>query len=131
MATQQRAVTLRPVSSFWANQKRLKYHDVQLNKNQWLYDKPAKRRDRDHLLVPDSLFFVKFRSGPAKGWRLIGRVTKVEPTNNENQVLITVEPWRGSPKGFNSKNAILEHLGSFKELSDHERIFGLIPLHIK
>ena len=125
------ALALRPVSSFWANQKRVKYYDVQLTKNQWLYDKPAQRRDRDHLLVPDSLFFLNIRRGAAKGWRLIGRVIKVDPTDNENQVILTIEPWRDSPKGFSTKNAILEHLGSFKELSDHERIFGLIPLHIK
>ncbi len=111
--------------TLWCNQKRIKYHDEKLSKNKWLYNKPAKRRDRDHLLVPNALFFLRVD----KEWVLLGRVSKVEPTDDEMQVMLTIRPWGDDVRG-RTKNDVLDALG-FRELSNQERMWGLIPVQAK
>ena len=114
----------RRTSTLWCNQKGDKYNDQKLNRNQWLYDKPAKRRHRDHLIVVGALFFAK----RDRLWRLVGRVTKVEKTKNDHQLLLTVEPWGPlRDKEFKNKNDILEELG-FEKISSQERMWGVIPV---
>ena len=111
--------------SVWCNQKRIKYQDKKLSKNKWLYDKPAKRRERDHLLVIDALFFLRVN----KEWVLIGRISKVEAMDNEMQVMLTIKPWDKEVKG-RTKNDVLDLLG-LRALSNQERMWGLIPVQAK
>jgi hypothetical protein len=107
----------------WSNYAREEYDDYQctLNKNQFVFCKPNKRRDRDHLIRIRALYCLKTK----KGWRFIGHLTQTHEIG-DNQVCVTVNRW-GPERYYPNKNALLEAMG-FNPISDYERMHGLTPV---
>jgi hypothetical protein len=93
-----------------------------------IYDFPKKRTDRNHLVTKGALLFVKTKIG----WVLPGFVSKVVatgvyPGTEQKFAELKIKKVENT-FAFANKNAALKALG-FNELTDNERMHGLIPLY--
>lgn len=129
---------LKMTSSLWQAENG-QYKDAILTSNSKYmhitYDFPKKRTDRNHHVTKGALFFFKTKIG----WVFVGVVSKVLATGvhpgteqkfaelkiiKENRSLVY-----DKKDAFPNKNAMLKELG-FNEISDIERMHGLIPLYM-
>jgi hypothetical protein len=108
------------------------YRDQMLNRDDeyiyLVYDFPKKRTDRNHLVTKGALLFVKTKIG----WVLPGFVSKVlatgvYPDTGRKFAHLKIKKVENT-FAFANKNAALKALG-FNELTDNERMHGLIPLY--
>ncbi len=108
------------------------YKDQILNRDDeyiyLVYDFPKKRTDRNHLVTKGALLFVKTKIG----WVLPGFVSKViatgvYPDTGRKFAHLKIKKVENT-FAFANKNAALKALG-FNEITDNERMHGLIPLY--
>ncbi len=108
------------------------YRDQMLNRDDeyidLVYDFPKKRTDRNHLVTKKALFFVKTKIG----WVLTGFVSKVlatgvYPDTGRKFAHLKIKKVKNTI-AFANKNVAIKELG-FNEITDNERMHGLIPLY--
>ena len=108
------------------------YRDQMLNRYDehidLVYDFPKKRTDRNHLVTKKALFFVKTKIG----WVLLGFVsevlaTGVYPDTGRKFAHLKIKKVKNTI-AFANKNVAIKELG-FNEITDNERMHGLIPLY--
>lgn len=121
------------IPSLW-QAKNGEYKDKVLSKDDKymyvVYDFPKKRTDRNPLVKNGAFYFVKTKAG----WTISGFVSKVLSTGVYDDTGLKFAKLKvkkvHNTLAFPNKNAALTALG-FTEISDYERMHGLIPLHNK